>query len=87
MVDNVTKTSEILFLTLVLPFMTLLFLYIFVAIAFSFLCSIWEAVLLSITPSFINRKVQDKSTSLGHDLRAFKKDIDHMAKLQALEVL
>lgn len=56
--------------------MGLLIFFFVLSILFSFLCSIWEAVLLSITPSFINRKVQDKSTSLGHDLRAFKKDID-----------
>ncbi len=56
--------------------MALLIFFFVLSILFSFLCSIWEAVLLSITPSFINRKVQDKSTSLGHDLRAFKKDID-----------
>ena len=56
--------------------MFLLLAFFALSIIFSFLCSIWEAVLLSITPSFINRKVQDKSTSLGHDLRAFKKDID-----------
>lgn len=56
--------------------MFLLLAFFALSIIFSFLCSIWEAVLLSITPSFINRKVQDKSSSLGHDLRAFKKDID-----------
>ncbi|MEM1121700.1 MAG: CNNM domain-containing protein, partial [Bacteroidota bacterium] len=56
--------------------MVLLIIFFLLSIVFSFLCSIWEAVLLSITPSFINRKVQDKTTNLGHDLRNFKKNID-----------
>lgn len=55
--------------------MGLLIFFFVLSILFSFLCSIWEAVLLSITPSFISRKVQDGST-LGKDLQAFKKDID-----------
>ncbi len=45
------------------------------SIIFSFLCSIWEAVLLSITPSFIKLKQQD-SPSLGNLLAKFKDDID-----------
>ena len=39
------------------------------------MCSIWEAVLLSITPAFVNREVQE-GTKLGKSLQAFKKDID-----------
>jgi CBS domain containing-hemolysin-like protein len=35
--------------------MTLLFVYLFIAIGVSFLCSILEAVLLSITPSYLER--------------------------------
>ena len=46
-----------------------------VSILFSFLCSVWEAVLLSITPSYINLKKQEGS-QLGKDLEAFKQDID-----------
>lgn len=55
--------------------MTLLILFFLLSIAFSFLCSIWEAVLLSITPSYISGKTQEGS-SLGADLKEFKDDID-----------
>jgi len=55
--------------------MFLLFAFFALSITFSFLCSIWEAVLLSITPSFISRKVQEGS-QLGADLEMFKEDID-----------
>jgi len=50
-------------------------IFALVSIVFSFLCSIWEAVLLSITPSFVNMELQ-KGSSLGKSLNAFKKDID-----------
>lgn len=55
--------------------MSLLIFFFVLSILFSFLCSIWEAVLLSITPSFINRKVQE-GKSIGQDLKVFKNDID-----------
>ncbi len=55
--------------------MGLLIFFFVLSILFSFLCSIWEAVLLSITPSFINRKIQDGS-EIGKDLAVFKEDID-----------
>ncbi len=55
--------------------MTLLILFFLLSIAFSFLCSIWEAVLLSITPSYISGKIQEGS-SVGKDLKEFKDDID-----------
>lgn len=55
--------------------MTLLILFFLLSISFSFLCSIWEAVLLSITPSYINRKVQEGS-SVGAQLEEYKEDID-----------
>jgi len=55
--------------------MQLLILFFVLSILFSFLCSIWEAVLLSITPSYINRKVQEDK-KIGHDLLKFKEDID-----------
>ena len=55
--------------------MGLLIFFFTLSIIFSFFCSIWEAVLLSITPSFINRKVQEGS-SIGNQLEIFKKDID-----------
>ena len=40
--------------------MTLLFTYLAIAIGISFLCSILEAVLLSITPSFVERTAVEK---------------------------
>ena len=52
-----------------------LYLFFFVSIVFSFLCSVWEAVLLSITPSFTQMKLQEGS-DLGKDLQVFKENID-----------
>lgn len=40
--------------------MTLLFVYLAIAIGVSFLCSVLEAVLLSITPSFVEKLQQEK---------------------------
>ena len=55
--------------------MTLLIIYAVVSIFFSFLCSILEAVLLSVTPTFINvKKGEGKSYALT--LEEFKKDVD-----------
>ncbi|MBJ7879730.1 CNNM domain-containing protein [Gelidibacter salicanalis] len=55
--------------------MTLLILYAFISIFFSFLCSILEAVLLSVTPTFINIKKKEKK-SYAESLEALKKDVD-----------
>ncbi|MCB9033574.1 MAG: HlyC/CorC family transporter [Chitinophagales bacterium] len=55
--------------------MTLLIIFFLLSITTSFFCSIWEAVLLSITPSFVKRKVQEGSIT-GTILEQFKKDID-----------
>ncbi len=52
-----------------------LLLFALVSIVFSFLCSIWEAVLLSITPTFVNTEL-NKGSSLGKALERFKEDID-----------
>lgn len=52
-----------------------LLLFALVSIIFSFLCSIWEAVLLSITPTFVNTEL-NKGSSLGKALERFKEDID-----------
>ncbi len=41
----------------------------------SFLCSMWEAVLLSITPSYAQIKLREGS-HVGKLLQAFKEDID-----------
>ena len=54
---------------------TLLIVFFLVAIVTSFLCSLWEAVLLSITPSYAQIKVQEGGT-LGQRLQAFKENID-----------
>ncbi|MGM0621622.1 MAG: CNNM domain-containing protein [Bacteroidota bacterium] len=53
---------------------TLLF-YFILSIVVSFFCSMWEAVLLSITPSFISRMQNEKPT-VGHILNKMKEDID-----------
>ena len=53
----------------------LLIAFFLVAIVISFLCSLWEAVLLSITPSYAQIKVQEGG-SLGRRLQAFKENID-----------
>ena len=55
--------------------MGLLLLYIALALGVSFLCSIMEAVLLSVTPSFVARTEQD-DPKLGRRLRKMKEDID-----------
>jgi len=55
--------------------MTALIFFFVLSILFSFLCSIWEAVLLSITPSYISQKVHTGSPQ-GKALQDFKEDID-----------
>lgn len=55
--------------------MILLIVFFLVSILFSFLCSVWEAVLLSITPAYISQQKQ-AGTRLGKDLDDFKRDID-----------
>ena len=54
---------------------TLLIVFFGVSIVFSFLCSIWEAVLLSITPSYTQTMVSEGG-ELGRTLEAFKANID-----------
>jgi CBS domain containing-hemolysin-like protein len=55
--------------------MGLLIFFFLTSICFSFLCSIWEAVILSVTPSYVNRQVQE-GTATGKLLQAYKQDID-----------
>ncbi len=55
--------------------MLLLIIFFILSIAFSFLCSILEAVLLSITPSFASRMLSEKPT-LGRRIDNYKKKID-----------
>ena len=55
--------------------MGLLIFYGVISIFFSFLCSILEAVLLSVTPTFINVKKQ-AGKEYATALEALKKDVD-----------
>ncbi len=55
--------------------MGLLLIYLFIALFFSFLCSLLEASLLSITPSHAN-VIGKENPSLGKDLQHFKDNID-----------
>ena len=55
--------------------MTLLIFYVTLALGVSFLCSIMEAVLLSVSPSFIARTEQEHQ-SLGNRLRMLKDKVD-----------
>ena len=55
--------------------MTILIIYATVSIFFSFLCSILEAVLLSITPTFINLK-KSEGLEYANELEILKKDVD-----------
>nr|WP_299382396.1 hemolysin family protein [Allomuricauda sp.] len=55
--------------------MGLLLFYAFISIFFSFLCSILEAVLLSITPTFVNVKKQE-GKEYALQLESLKKDVD-----------
>lgn len=55
--------------------MTLLISFFLISIVFSFLCSIWEAALLSVTPSFVESELQ-KGSATGRILQVFKDNID-----------
>lgn len=54
---------------------SLLIIFFLVAILFSFLCSMLEAVLLSITPSYARIQMQQGS-AIGRRLQEFKENID-----------
>jgi CBS domain containing-hemolysin-like protein len=53
----------------------LLVLWFAISIIFSFLCSVWEAVLLSISPAFAEMKLQE-GEAIGKTLQEFKKNVD-----------
>ena len=53
----------------------LLVLYVLLALGFSFLCSILEATLLSVTPSYVAAREQE-GDPVGEHLRTLKDDID-----------
>lgn len=55
--------------------MSLLVFYAIISVFFSFICSILEAVLLSVTPTFINIKKQENKP-YALDLEILKKDVD-----------
>ncbi|MFW6067037.1 MAG: CNNM domain-containing protein [Myxococcota bacterium] len=55
--------------------MAALLLYISVALGFSFLCSLLEAVLLSVTPSYV-RSLEDKHPKAGRSLQELKSRVD-----------
>ena len=55
--------------------MTLLFIYLAVALGFSFVCSVLEAVLLSITPSYL-AKLEEDRLEIGGTLRKLKSNVD-----------
>ena len=55
--------------------MTLLIILAIVSIAFSFLCSILEAVILSVTPSY-SLQLSSTNPALGAQLKEYKENID-----------
>lgn len=55
--------------------MFLLILFFIASITFSFLCSIWEAVLLSISPSHI-KSLEKTNPALGKKVHSLKEEID-----------
>jgi CBS domain containing-hemolysin-like protein len=55
--------------------MSILLLFFALALSISFLCSLWESVLLSITPSYVTRLRSDGG-QIGATLEEFKADID-----------
>ena len=55
--------------------MVKLLFFFLVSILISFLCSIWEAVILSISPTYVKR-IQKEKPKIGKLLHQFKKDID-----------
>lgn len=55
--------------------MALLLVFFAVSIVFSFLCSMWEASLLTIPPSYVETQSQTGSR-FGQKLKAYKTDVD-----------
>lgn len=54
---------------------SLLIAFFLVSIVVSFLCSLWEATLLSITPSYAQLKLKE-GTRTGKKLQSFKQNVD-----------
>jgi CBS domain containing-hemolysin-like protein len=61
--------------TFILWIMVTLFLFFILSIAVSFVCSLWEAVVLSTTPSFISRMEIEKP-HIGNLINKMQEDID-----------
>jgi CBS domain containing-hemolysin-like protein len=55
--------------------MTLLLFYVGLALVVSFICSLWEATLLSVTPSYV-AALEKKHPGAAQTLRRLKEDID-----------
>ena len=55
--------------------MVLLATYIFLALGVSFLCSLLEATLLSLTPTYL-ASLEEKRPKVGALWRTFKQDVD-----------
>src|SRR5690554_3726579 len=55
--------------------MTLLFIYLSIALVISFLCSLLESVLLTITPSYMEAE-ELRGNKIGTKLKEIKSDID-----------
>ena len=55
--------------------MVLLLIFFAVSIVFSFLCSMWEASLLTIPPSYVETQAQTGS-AFGQKLKKYKTDVD-----------
>ena len=55
--------------------MALLIVFLTLSIVVSFLCSIWEAVILSVTPSYVNSS-RESGSYTGAKLTEFTQDID-----------
>src|SRR5210317_549603 len=55
--------------------MLLLIVYLLIALLFSFICSIMEAVILSVPPSYITKKIRE-GKSYAYRLKQFKNNID-----------
>ena len=55
--------------------MTLLLIYLAIAIGVSFLCSVLEAVLLSVTPSYLEQLTQERPKS-GKAIQSVKDRLD-----------
>jgi CBS domain containing-hemolysin-like protein len=67
--------------------MTLLVLYVLLALGVSFLCSVLEAVLLSVTPSYI-AALQQNDRKVGDRLAKLKRDIDRpLASILSLNTI